>query len=84
MKGHTRHVEIPPEAWELARHPYEITMTHDDESGYIARVAEMPGPVVAEETEEALRPSLEKMKALYITTLMLDGDPVPEPRRIHA
>ncbi len=84
MKGHTRHVEIPSVVWELTRRPYEITITHDDESGYIARVAEMPGLIVAEETEEALRPSLEKMIALYITTLMLDGDPIPEPRRIHA
>lgn len=83
MKGHTRHVEIPSEAWVLARRPYEIAITHDTESGYIARVAEMPGLVVAEETEEALRSSLEKMMALYITTLMLDGDPVPEPRRVH-
>ncbi|MDQ2784025.1 MAG: type II toxin-antitoxin system HicB family antitoxin [Chloroflexota bacterium] len=84
MKGHTRYVEIPSEAWALARRPYEITITHDDESGYIARVAEMPGLVVAEESEEALRPSLEKMIALYITTLLLDGDLIPEPRRIHA
>lgn len=84
MKGHTRHVDIPSEAWDLARRPYGITVTHDDESGYIAHVTEMPGLVVAEETEEALRSSLEKMMALYITTLMLDGDPVPEPRRIYA
>ena len=84
MKGHTRNVDIPSEAWDLARRPYEVTITRDDESGYIARVTEMPGLVVVEETEEALRPSLEKMMALYITTLMLDGDPVPEPRWIHA
>ncbi|HEY8291138.1 MAG TPA: type II toxin-antitoxin system HicB family antitoxin [Thermomicrobiales bacterium] len=84
MKGQTRHIEIPSEAWVLARRPYEIAITHDDESGYIARVAEMPGLVVAEKTEEALRPSLEKMMALYIATLMLDGDPIPEPRRVHA
>ena len=83
MKGRTRHVEIPSEAWTLARRPYEIAITHD-ESGYVARVAEMPGLIVVEETEEALRPSLEKMMALYITTLMLDGDPIPEPHRVHA
>ncbi len=84
MKGRTRHVEISPEAWELARRPYEVTITHDTEGDYFARVAEMSGLVIAEESKEALRPSLEKMMALYITTLMLDGDPIPEPRRIHA
>ena len=48
--------------------PYEIAITHDDESGYGARDAGFT----------------EKMMALYVTTLMLDGDPIPEPHRVHA
>lgn len=77
-------VEIPAEAWELARRSYDIHITHDDENGYVARVTEMPGLVVAEATEEALRPSLEKMMALYITTDLLHGRPVPEPGKVYA
>ncbi len=72
-------VVIPAEAWLLAQKPYTIAVTNDDVSGYIAEVAELPGLMVAADTEEALRRSLEKMIALYITTLMHDGLPVPQP-----
>ncbi|MDQ6602935.1 MAG: type II toxin-antitoxin system HicB family antitoxin [Chloroflexota bacterium] len=82
MKGRTRHVEIPQEAWELARRPYDVQITHDNENGYVARVVEMPGLIVAEATMEDLRPSLEKMMALYITSDMLRGRPVPEPNAL--
>ncbi|MDQ6906635.1 MAG: type II toxin-antitoxin system HicB family antitoxin [Chloroflexota bacterium] len=82
MKGRTRHVEIPQEAWELARRPYDVQITHDNENGYVARVVEMPGLIVAEATMEDLRPSLEKMMALYITSDMLRGRPVPEPKAL--
>lgn len=75
----SRKVQIPAKAWSLARRPYDITISHDDENGYVARVAEMPGLVVAEATLEALRPSLEKMMALYITADILHGRPIPEP-----
>ncbi len=78
----TKQVMISDEAWELARRPYDVQITHDDENGYIARVVEMPGLVVAEATMEELRPSLEKMMALYITSDMLRGRPIPEPNAL--
>ncbi len=84
MKPRTREIEILSEAWELARRPYDAMMSHDEENGYVARVTEMPGLVVAEETMEELRPSLEKMMALHITADLLSGRPVPQPRTLAA
>ncbi len=84
MKPRTREIEILPEAWELARRLYDVMISYDDENGYIARVAEMPDLLVAEETMDELRPSLEKMMALHITADLLSGRPVPQPRALAA
>ena len=84
MSGETRQIEIPPEAWEMARRPYHITVHHDDENGYVAEVAEFPWLVAAEETREGVETTLRHIIALAIASAMRRGHPIPEPRRVIA
>ncbi len=39
---YTRRITIPDEAWRRSALPYAMTITHDDENGYVAEVAEFP------------------------------------------
>ncbi len=82
MSGETRQIEIPPEAWEMARKPYQITVYHDNESGYVAEVAEFPWLVAAEDTHEKAEATLRHVIALAIASAMQHGRPIPEPQAL--
>ena len=84
MSGEMREIEIPPEAWEMARRPDHIAVRHDDENGYSAEVAEFPWLVAAEETQEDAEATLRHIIALAIASAMRRGHPVPEPQRVTA
>lgn len=79
LKHKTATIEIPEEARERARLLYTVTVTHDLQNGYVARVEEMPGLVVAEDTQDALAAALREVMALYIASAMRRGLPVPQP-----
>ncbi len=81
---YTRRITIPDEAWRRAALPYALTITHDDENGYIAQAKEFPWLVAADETPEAAAASLRHAIALAIASAMLRGHPVPEPQRVTA
>lgn len=76
----TRRIRIPDEARQLARPDrYTVTVTRDPENGYVARVEEMPGLVLAEDTQEALDAALPEVMALYIASAMRRNRPLPVP-----
>lgn len=81
---YTRRIAIPDEAWRRAALPYSITVTHEDENGYVAQAEEFPWLVAAEETPEAAESSLRHAIALAIASAMRRGRPVPEPQRVTA
>lgn len=84
MSGEMREIEIPSEAWEMARRPYHITVHHDDESGYVAEVAEFPWLVAAAETYEGAEATLRHIIALAIASAMRRGHSIPEPQHVTA
>ncbi|MHB8647171.1 MAG: type II toxin-antitoxin system HicB family antitoxin [Thermomicrobiales bacterium] len=78
-------IEIPQEAWEMARRPYHISVRRDDEDAcYVAEVAEFPYLTGAEDTPEAAIATLRHALALAIAGQMRHGNPIPEPQPIHA
>ena len=78
----TRRIVIPPEAWQLAKYPYTIAHSYDNENGYVGRVIEMPEVVIAEDTLEALEASLYKAIALAIAVDLRNGRPIRTPQGI--
>ncbi len=81
---YTLRIAIPDAAWQRAALPYAMTVTHDDENGYVAQVEEFPWFVTAEETREAAESSLQHAIALAIASAMWRGHPIPEPQRVTA
>jgi predicted RNase H-like HicB family nuclease len=80
LPNKTRRIRIPDEARELAQPDrYTVRVTFDPDNGYVARVEEMPGLVVAEDTQAALDVTLPEAMALYIAAAMRRGRPVPAP-----
>jgi predicted RNase H-like HicB family nuclease len=80
----TRDVEIPPAAWELAwRYEPSVSLDPVDDC-YVARVSEFPYLAGAEGTPDAAVHTLRHALALAIAGKMRRGNPIPEPRPIHA
>ncbi len=81
---YTRRITIPDEAWRRAALPYSITITHDDENGYVAQAEEFPWLVAADGTPEAAESSLRHAIALAIASAMRRSHPIPEPQHVTA
>ena len=73
-------VAITPEIRALARRPYAVLVTFEDDSGWVGRVPNLPGLVVAGDTLDEMMADLEGAKEVYIASLLLRGHDVPDPR----
>jgi predicted RNase H-like HicB family nuclease len=73
-------VTVTPEIRTLARRPYAVVVTVEDDSGWIGRVPDLPGLVAAGDTLDEMMEDLEGAKEVYIASLILRGHSVPDPR----
>jgi antitoxin HicB len=73
-------VTVTPETRALARRPYPVVVTVEDDSGWIGRVPDLPGLVAAGDTLDEMMEDLEGAKEVYIASLTLRGHNVPDPR----
>lgn len=65
--------------------PYTIQIQHDtsvDPSGWVARVAELPGCITQADTLEELGSMIEEAILLWIETELEDGAAIPLPRNL--
>jgi len=77
-------VTITPEIHALARRPYAVVVTHEADSGWVGRVPDLPGLVVAGDTLDEMMDDLEEAKEVYVASLLLRGHDVPDPRPYEA
>jgi len=77
-------VTVTPEIRVLARRPYAVVVTHEDDSGWVGRIPDLPGLVVAGDTLDEMMEDLEGAKEVYIASLLLRGHDVPDPRSYEA
>ncbi|GEM_PF-3421696 len=77
-------VTITPEVRALARRSYAVVVTHEEDSGWVGRVPDLPGLVAAGDTLDEMMDDLEGAKEVYIASLLLRGHTVPAPRPYEA
>lgn len=73
-------VTIASEIRALARRPYAVIVTFEDDSGWVGRVPDLPGVVAVGDTPDEMMRTLEDVKEVYIASLLLHGHPIPDPR----
>ena len=60
--------------------PYRVEIIKDtDEDGYAAFIPELKGCITTGITEEDALESLKDAKAVWLSSALEDGDPIPEP-----
>ncbi len=60
--------------------PYRVEIIKDtDEDGYAAFIPELKGCITTGITEEDALKSLKDAKAVWLSSALEDGDPIPEP-----
>ena len=77
-------VTITPEVCALARQPFAVVVTHEEDSGWVGRVPDLPGLVAAGDTLDEMMGDLEGVKEVYVASLLLRGHDVPAPRPYEA
>ena len=77
-------VTITPEIRALARRPYAVGGTHEEDSGWVGRVPDLPGLIAAGDTLDEMMDDLEGAKEVYVASLLLRGHAVPAPRPYEA
>jgi predicted RNase H-like HicB family nuclease len=71
--------EIERQVDEIMRRPYHKVISGDVEEGFLALVEELPGCMTAGETEEEALELLRDAMVGWLESVLLAGDPVPEP-----
>ena len=79
-------VESPPVAPAIAAQvaaymhkPYHKVISGDSDDGFLVQVVELPGCMTAAETEAEALAQLPEAMSLWLETMLLDGNPIPEP-----
>lgn len=73
-------LEITPEIEALARRPYPVLVTYEEDSGWVGRVPDLPGVVAAGDTPDEMMDVLQGAKEVYIASMLRHGETVPDPR----
>jgi antitoxin HicB len=64
--------------------PYRVTLTEDTDdegrTGWVAEIEDLPGCISQGETPDEAIESLQDAKAGWISVMLEDGKPIPEPR----
>ncbi len=78
--------ESPPVPPEIAAQveaymhkPYHKVISGDRDEGFLVQVVELPGCMTAAETEAEALAQLPEAMSLWLETMLLDGNPIPEP-----
>lgn len=75
-------LQITPAISALADRSYPFVVAHDEGDGWIARVPDLPGLVVAGDTIDEMMSLLAGAKEVYIASLVRRGHAVPSPRPV--
>ena len=59
--------------------PYHKVISGDSDDGFLVQVAELPGCMTAAETEAEALAQLPEAMSLWLETMLLDSNPIPEP-----
>ena len=59
--------------------PYHKVISGDSDDGFLVQVVELPGCMTAAETEAEALAQLPEAMSLWLETMLLDGNPIPEP-----
>lgn len=73
-------LEITAEIEALARRPYPVLVTYEEDSGWVGRVPDLPGVIAAGDSPDERMDVLQGAKAVYIASMLRHGETVPEPR----
>lgn len=77
-------LEVTSEIEALARRPYPVLVTYEEDSGWVGRVPDLPGVIAAGDTPDEMMDVLQGAKAVYIASMLRHGEAVPEPRSYDA
>ena len=59
--------------------PCHKVISGDSNDGFLVQVVELPGCMTAAETEAEALAQLPEAMSLWLETMLLDGNPIPEP-----
>ncbi|MHB8646124.1 MAG: type II toxin-antitoxin system HicB family antitoxin [Thermomicrobiales bacterium] len=77
-------LEITAEIEALARRPYPVLVTYEEESGWVGRVPDLPGVIAAGDSPDEMMAVLRGAKEVYIASMLRHGEAVPDPRTYEA
>ncbi|MGI8689780.1 MAG: type II toxin-antitoxin system HicB family antitoxin [Thermomicrobiales bacterium] len=77
-------LEITSEIAALARRPYPVLVTYEEDSGWVGRVPDLPGVIAVGDTPDEMMDVLQGAKAVYIASMLRHGETVPAPRSYDA
>lgn len=67
-------------ARQLARRAYVMVVAHEEDSGWVATVPDLPGVMAVGETLDEMVRVLEGAKEAWIASALRHGQPIPAPR----
>src|SRR5215208_4965856 len=71
--------QIARQVEEIMVRPYRKVITGDAEEGFLIQVPDLPGCMTAGDTMEEAVAMLPEAMAAWLESVLLDGEPVPEP-----
>jgi len=71
--------EIEAQVQEILKRPYRKVISGDAEEGFLIQVPDLPGCMTAGETIEEAVSMLPEAMACWLESVLLEGEPVPEP-----
>ena len=71
--------EIEAQLQEILKRPYRKVISGDTEEGFLIQVPDLPGCMTAGETIEEAISMLPEAMACWLESVLLEGQPVPEP-----
>lgn len=73
-------LEITAEIEALARRPYPVIVTYEEDSGWVGRVPDLPGVIAAGDSPDEMMNVLQGAKEVYIASMLRHGEAIPNPR----
>lgn len=74
--------EIEAQVQEILKRPYRKVITGDADEGFLIQVPDLPGCMTAGETMEEAVSMLPEAMACWLESVLLEGEPVPDPTPI--
>ena len=74
--------EVTAQARDIMQRPYRKVISPLSEGGFLIRVPDLPGCQADGDTEAEALVEIEEAMLAWLESVLLDGDPVPEPTGI--